>query len=203
MREPRKQSVKPDRRVTRTKQSLQSALVALLSVKAYDEISVIDICNHADVGRSAFYQHFSCKDELFRAGFNRLSDDLVTAINTAGLSTPNEKLIVLAEALFRHGQAHSRIYRTTTAGYAGSLTANVVAGILTPLVERLLRNSSPNGSVTLHLQACVIVSSLLGAMHWWLERGAKVECETIVATVRPMLISTALFSSNAVTSSPT
>jgi len=187
VRKPLRQSLKPDRRVTRTKQSLQHALVSLLGVKAYDEISVTDICDHADVGRSAFYQHFSCKDDLFRTGFDRLSDDLVTALDEAALSMPNEKLITLAEALFRHGQAHSRIYRASTSGHAGTMTTKVMTDLLSPLVANIL-NSSPEPDIaTLRLKAAVIVSSLLGAMHWWLQRGGKLELVTVMATIKPLL----------------
>lgn len=187
MRKQLKQSIKTDRRITRTKQSLQRGLVSLLGVKAYDEISVTEICDCANVGRSAFYQHFSCKDDLFRTGFGRLSEDLVAALSESTMSAPNEKLITLVEALFRHGHAHSRIYRATTSGYAGTMTTKVMTDLLSPLVANILDSSPEPDKATLHLKVAVIVSCLLGAMHWWLQRGGKMELPMVLATVRPLL----------------
>ena len=72
-----------DARAVRTRGELSSALIALMHVKRYDDITVQNICERADVGRSTFYAHFQDKDELFvrhtvvfgRALGNQLSFD--------------------------------------------------------------------------------------------------------------------------------
>ena len=57
-----------DRRVARTKKALLDALHSLISEKDYDSIVVKEILDRADVGRSAFYTHFSDKDDLLAHG---------------------------------------------------------------------------------------------------------------------------------------
>ena len=54
-----------DLRARRTRDQLAWALIALLHEKAYDDISVQDITERAQVGRSTFYAHFQDKDEMF------------------------------------------------------------------------------------------------------------------------------------------
>src|SRR5262245_45123225 len=56
-----------DRRVARTRAMLHQALLALIMEKGYEAISVADICERADVGRSTFYAHFTGKDDLKRS----------------------------------------------------------------------------------------------------------------------------------------
>ncbi|MCP4222921.1 MAG: helix-turn-helix transcriptional regulator, partial [Actinomycetia bacterium] len=53
-----------DRRVRRTKQRLHEALMSLIVEKGYDKITVQDLIDRADVGRSTFYAHFETKDDL-------------------------------------------------------------------------------------------------------------------------------------------
>ncbi|MGO4838809.1 helix-turn-helix domain-containing protein, partial [Rhizobiaceae sp. 2RAB30] len=53
-----------DRRVARTRTALYDALVALIRLKAYEEITVEDILREADIGRATFYAHFTSKDDL-------------------------------------------------------------------------------------------------------------------------------------------
>lgn len=53
-----------DRRVRRTRNELHRALIELLTEKGYDRVSVRDILDRADVGRSTFYHHFRDKDDL-------------------------------------------------------------------------------------------------------------------------------------------
>ncbi|MGW0250243.1 TetR/AcrR family transcriptional regulator [Nocardia goodfellowii] len=53
-----------DRRVRRTRQLLHRALIELMLERGYDRITVRDILERADVGRSTFYAHFRDKDDL-------------------------------------------------------------------------------------------------------------------------------------------
>jgi AcrR family transcriptional regulator len=58
-----------DRRVRRTRELLRSALLSLIQEKGYERITVRDILDRADVGRSTFYAHYRDKDELLQSGF--------------------------------------------------------------------------------------------------------------------------------------
>src|SRR6185503_20627146 len=54
-----------DRRVQRTREVLQKALIELISERGYDAITIRDIVDRANVGRTTFYLHYRSKDELF------------------------------------------------------------------------------------------------------------------------------------------
>ena len=54
-----------DLRIIKTKESLRQAMVALLTEKTFEKISVQDICEKANVHRTTLYKHFADKYELF------------------------------------------------------------------------------------------------------------------------------------------
>jgi len=56
---------KTDRRVQRTRVLLEKALIELISEQRYDAITIQNIVDRANVGRTTFYLHFNSKDELF------------------------------------------------------------------------------------------------------------------------------------------
>jgi hypothetical protein len=56
-----------ERRRKKTRQAILSAFQELLAQKRYENITVQDIVETADVGRSTFYTHFETKDMLLRA----------------------------------------------------------------------------------------------------------------------------------------
>ncbi|QGV04711.1 TetR/AcrR family transcriptional regulator [Lactobacillus acetotolerans] len=68
---------KPDRRIQKTKNAIQSSLKELLlENKNLDQISVKMICDRANIGRKTFYSHYSDKfalmDEFMDSYLNEL-----------------------------------------------------------------------------------------------------------------------------------
>jgi AcrR family transcriptional regulator len=57
--------VKTDRRVQRTRELLQKALICLVSERRYEAITIQDIVDRANVGRTTFYLHYASKNDLF------------------------------------------------------------------------------------------------------------------------------------------
>src|SRR4030067_3389625 len=61
-----------DRRVQKTRKLLQDALIELVAEKGYESVTVQEILDKANVGRSTFYAHFQDKDQLLHSILDRL-----------------------------------------------------------------------------------------------------------------------------------
>ena len=65
-----------DRRITKTRKAIYNAFLHLLNQKDYEAITVQEIIDLADVGRSTFYSHYESKelllDELCQKLFHHL-----------------------------------------------------------------------------------------------------------------------------------
>ena len=104
--------VKNDRRVTRTRQQIDSAFVELLHRRAYGNLRVSDITRKAGVGRATFYAHYSSKDDLLRSQFSRIVAPMLA-------TTPRDPCPVDASAFFAHVQTAPRIYKALMGAAAG------------------------------------------------------------------------------------
>lgn len=65
-----------DRRSQRTRDFLLRAMVDLMQHKPWEDITIREICEAADIARSTFYLHFASKEELRRYGFQFLENEL-------------------------------------------------------------------------------------------------------------------------------
>src|SRR5947209_19265601 len=67
----------PDLRVRRTHKLLWEALMAELSERAFEGITVKDICARAMVHRTTFYAHYEDKYDLLEQGMRQMVEALV------------------------------------------------------------------------------------------------------------------------------
>jgi hypothetical protein len=64
---------KLDRRIQKTKKALTEALINLILEKGYEKVTIQDIIDKANVGRSTFYIHYEGKEQLLLDGHNNLN----------------------------------------------------------------------------------------------------------------------------------
>src|SRR5258708_13652931 len=132
-----------DRRSARTKATLQHALMSLIRKKRYEAISIKEICEAANVGRSTFYAHYTSKDHLKRSGLENLRKVLVhnqREALTAG-AAPNRRF-GFSLPLFQHAGDHLPLYRALLGGQAASVALRQLRGILIRVVRGALGAST-------------------------------------------------------------
>ena len=76
-----------DIRYYRTKQRITAAMVRLLKEKNFDQITVKDICEYAEISRSGFYLHYLDKYDLAEKHQLELLAHANKIIQTASQST--------------------------------------------------------------------------------------------------------------------
>ena len=72
MAETPKNTRKDDRRILRTRSALRSAFRALIKEKPYEEITIEELTERANVGRTTFYLHYRDKESLLLEDFEKV-----------------------------------------------------------------------------------------------------------------------------------
>ena len=160
---------KEDRRVRRTRKLLGDALVALILEKRYDSITVQDIVDRADVGRSTFYAHYYDKEDLLLSEFKWLLDELGRHIE---YRDEGERQILPSLELFRHIQQHHHLYEALVWGRGVDLLFKTGHDHLSSSIEEQIGQivrDRPEPAVPLSVVSNYVAGALLTLLKWWLD----------------------------------
>ncbi len=167
-----------DRRVSRTQGALRHALMNLILKKGYDAVTVQDICEEADIGRSTFYAHFTGKKDLKKRGL----DHLRAMLSTHQKATAGQGL-GFSLHLFEHAREHLALYRALIGSDGGAVSLEAVRGLIADLVRAEVRGDA---SVPPDLRVQFITGAFMAVLTWWLDGGAKMPPADIDALFRRM-----------------
>jgi AcrR family transcriptional regulator len=180
-----------DRRAARTRAMLQEAHVALIMKKGYEAITIQDICDTANVGRSTFYAHYKSKDDLRRSSFEHLRKLLVDQQRDALASAGDIRVRSLgfSLALFEHARDHIHLYRALAKSRGGAIALGTIRQILCDLVRNELTATADKNSsdvIPPDLTVQYVVGAYMAVLTWWLDGGAKLPPRQIDAMFQRM-----------------
>lgn len=186
-----------DRRQKKTRDAIFSAFAELLSQKHYNQISVQEIIDAANVGRTTFYAHFETKDYLLKS----LCEELFGHIIDTAMGLPHghyhyscgNKTDSVFLHLVRHLQENDRnilelLSSENNEIFMKYFKTNLRTLIVTQYAEKGLLKSAtlPEDSLVNH-----IASSFVETIDWWVSRGMKETPETIteyfLSVIEPVL----------------
>ena len=191
-----------DRRVRRTRASLQRALIELVAEQDLSEIGVADVVDRADVSRSTFYDHYQDVHELAEAACASMIDDLLASLTTvdpapAKPSDPREDPSPALTAFFTHFAEHAALYRSLL-GPTGS--ARVIDHVRRRTTEaaRLYprlpatddspeRGAADPADASRDVPAAFVAGALLGVATDWLQRGCPQPPSEMTILTEPFL----------------
>ncbi|GHO49727.1 TetR/AcrR family transcriptional regulator [Ktedonospora formicarum] len=163
---------KTDRRSTRTQRLLGEALVALLLEKRYDAITVQDILERADIGRSTFYEHYWDKEDLLTSQAEWLVESLGNQFEQSSKSHPHDPSVWLPSlALFEHIATHYHHYQALLRGGAVTIFTQTLQQQLRMRVRTQLQATwtRSNEEDVLDAVASYVVGTFVTLMQWWLD----------------------------------
>ena len=169
-----------DRRVLRTRAMMQDALISLILQKDYREITIKEIIEEANVGRSTFYAHYTSKDDLLLGGFKQLRSLLIEHQKQALAKRGGieERGLSFSLAVFEHIGDHIYIYKALAGQHGGAIAEKHIRQLMTELVRDSM-SAVLAGSLDERMPRELIVQHVVGSfmsvLVWWLDGGAKLQ----------------------------
>lgn len=168
-----------DRRQQKTREAIFRAFSTLLSSKSYIKITVQEIIDEANIGRSTFYSHFETKDDLLK----ELCTDLFDHIFSDSLDTEGTHDFSLADgnpdSMITHILYHLRDNKKNIIGIltceSGELFLRFFKQYLNELITQHLLKGVEHKNATVPDDFLVnhIAGSFVEMVQWWLKNNMK------------------------------
>lgn len=155
-----------DRRVARTRALLQDALITLIPERGYASITVEDICQAANIGRSTFYAHYAGKDELRTATMNehlrwlsqhRRSED----------PNPRDRLFTFSLPMFEHAHAFRSLHRALLSSAGDTIHDELRERIRRAVRSELVARRIGAKNVPVEVAVQFVAGAFLAILAWW------------------------------------
>lgn len=162
-----KRGKKVDRRTQRTQHNLTHAMVDLVTEKRFDDITVQNLIDRADIGRSTFYSHFRDKEDLFQknweAFLNFCLEQIVWDQVGKGSFFP-------VRFLFEHLQEVQPFYRGLVLSRKSEPLMKSGADYLTQqLTKQLQAHLKCHPAIPIPILANYLATELFALLKWWLD----------------------------------
>jgi AcrR family transcriptional regulator len=179
---------KPDRRIQRTQKLLHQALVSLLAERPYETITVKDILERAEVGRSTFYMHFHDKDELLVSGIRQV----LHSAHEQAAHSDGEGLLAFSLPMFEHIQQHRRSAHVNIGATGWAVVHDHLRQAIADLIEGALtrgavRTRKVASGIPRDLLVQQVASTFILTLRWWVERRSTLRPAEINELFRALL----------------
>jgi AcrR family transcriptional regulator len=162
-----------DLRVRRTHKLLWEALMAELTERPFEEISVKDICERAMVHRTTFYKHYEDKYALLEQGIRREIDDLIAVEehnppSEYSVEQPPPYFVRLFERAAQRAQFYRLMLSGEDNGRFQRLLKEYIVEVISTRVTPTRASQESALAMTMHVQ--FMAGAALSLLAWWLEQ---------------------------------
>lgn len=167
-----------DLRVLRTRKLLESSMMELTIQRGFDSVTVKAICEHAMVNRATFYRHYADKYDLLDQHMDELYDLLEQSQGEK--SRASEKLPLGLVQMLEHLRGRADFYRTMLGPKGYPPFSEKIRSYMEKRFRRFLSThpaAPDSGHPPVDMMLRSMSSAGVGALIWWLEKGAAVTPE--------------------------
>lgn len=178
---------KDDRRVQRTKQRLYSAFMQLVDEKPFDKITVQEILERADVGRTTFYTHFESKEDLFIGSHEQIVRVISQSFfsETGDLRTePSPELMTFLQMSQQNRDTYFYLMGGAQGGEILRLLRDRIAQHLDEQLRTLFQENESRVPFTVLAQH--VASSIVSVTSWWIDKRAPYTVQEIATMLHQM-----------------
>ena len=168
---------KEDQRVRRTRDRLGDAMMALLVEKPFDDITVQDVLDRAEVSRSTFYAHFRDKNDLFLNDAEEFFEMMATSLSRLG---DKSERVAPVQELFAHIREVRPFYNALIASGRKQVLLELGQEYFARGIEQRFKEMPRARTIPSKSRSAMahgLAGSLFSLLAWWIQHDMSLSPE--------------------------
>nr|WP_309101791.1 TetR/AcrR family transcriptional regulator [Fredinandcohnia onubensis] len=160
---------KVDRRIIKSQEAIKKALIELMSEKSFDNITIQDISDRANVNRGTIYLHYLDKFDLL----DKLIDEHINKLKEISESACEMEWLDASLIFFEYFETHYLFFSTMLAskGAAPSFRSKFLEYVMEGFKDELHKTSEKNEGLSEDVIVKFAANAYVGVLESWLKDG--------------------------------
>ncbi|ASA21527.1 TetR/AcrR family transcriptional regulator [Paenibacillus donghaensis] len=158
---------KVDRRIRKSQEAIKTAVIELMTEKNFDDITLQDISDRADVSRGTIYLHYVDKYDLL----NKLIDGHMNELQEICKSVADLEWKDSIIPWFKYLERNYLFFSTMLASKGAAQFRNRLVEYLTEDFKEEVQLSKVRNSINEDIILQYVVMSYVGVVEWWIKNG--------------------------------
>jgi len=151
-----------DRRFRKTENAIFNAFIELIQTKRYDKITIQNILDKADIGRTTFYSHYQTKDDL-------LSEIITNIMGSFTAVSTDDKIIIPVAHILEHLKDNQSVIKSLLSSDNSNMITSQLKEYWSEKLISKFASESEKRKIPLSLFVNHIIISFIELTRWWLD----------------------------------
>ncbi len=182
------------RQVQRTRQNLEEACIVLILEKGYEAVTIQDILDRANVGRSTFYSHYPDKEALLMSRFEALQQAFeeharIVLEHESFDMVDSHTITNLPMMMLKYVEHEHRLFKALLGKHGGSSHLNYQREYLLKYARVIFKRvaKAPLTAYELEAVSQSTVSVFLSLLVWWIDDDMPCSTEELFRLVMRLI----------------
>ncbi|MDR4947928.1 TetR/AcrR family transcriptional regulator [Neobacillus cucumis] len=173
---------KVDRRITKSQEAIKNALIELMTEKSFDDITIQDISDRANVNRGTIYLHYTDKYDLL----DKLMEEHINQLRETSVWACEQEWIDATKTFFEYFESNYLFFSTMLASKgAPSFRSKFLEFLIEAFKDEV--DEEKNQGLTEDVIVKFAANAYVGILESWLKEGMPSPPQSIAKEVGILL----------------
>lgn len=165
-----------DLRTERTYNNLKEAFLTLLEHNRFESITVLQLCQRANIRRATFYSHFADKYEFLSFFIHEMRDEFISQIEEENVSCSDR----LFHEMIVFLKARPQLVKNLRNSQLLPTMMDIFSDEVQQTVQRFLKEKLPDEDKTMiRMKSCFYAGGILQLIQLWMENPSQFKVDEI------------------------